>query len=80
MTQLIVNIEDVSLVDELKAAIKALRGVNSIIEMSETTTSNYDITQTDAYKEAMEDIRSGRIHHAESTDDMFMQILGYVPN
>ena len=35
--------------------------------------------ETKGYKEAMEDVREGRVFHAESTDDMFTQILGYVP-
>ena len=29
-----------------------------------------------AREEAMEDIRCGRVYHAESADDMFKQILG----
>ncbi len=35
-----------------------------------------DITKTSGYKEAMDDIKHGRVYHAESVDDMFKQILG----
>ncbi len=35
-----------------------------------------DITKTAGYKEAMDDIKHGRVYHAESVDDMFKQILG----
>lgn len=38
-----------------------------------------DITQTKGFKEAMEDVREGRVYHAESVADMSQQILGYVP-
>lgn len=38
MTQLIVNVEDISLVAELKRAIMMLRGVSSITEKTEATT------------------------------------------
>ena len=38
-----------------------------------------DITETASYKEAMEDVKAGRVYHAENTEDMFQQILGYVP-
>ena len=28
------------------------------------------------YKEAMDDVKNGRVYHANSVDDMFKQILG----
>jgi hypothetical protein len=37
---------------------------------------NEGITKTAGYKEAMDDIKHGRVYHAESVDDMFKQILG----
>ena len=40
----------------------------------------YDITKTAGFREAMDDIKHGRVYHADSVDDMFKQILGYVPN
>ena len=41
-----------------------------------TKAKNEDITKTAGYTEAMEDIKHGRVYHAESVDDMFKQILG----
>ena len=35
-----------------------------------------EITKTAGYKEAMDDVKHGRVYHAESVDDMFKQILG----
>ena len=37
---------------------------------------NEDVTKTAGYKEAMDDLKHGRVYHAESVDDMFKQILG----
>lgn len=35
-----------------------------------------DVTQTAGFHEAMEDIKHGRVYHADSVDEMFKQILG----
>ena len=40
MTQLIVNVEDVSLLAELKRAITMLRGVGSIVEKTDEAVPN----------------------------------------
>ena len=32
--------------------------------------------KTAHYKEAMDDVKNGRVYHANSVDDMFNQILG----
>ena len=39
-------------------------------------TKEYDITKTAGYREAMDDVKNGRVYHADSVDDMFKQILG----
>ena len=36
----------------------------------------FDITETTAFREAKNDVKQGRVHHADSVDDMFKQILG----
>ena len=35
-----------------------------------------DITQTAGYKEAIDDIKHGRVTSASSVDDLFKQVLG----
>ena len=35
-----------------------------------------DITQTAGYKEAMDDIKHGRVTSVSSVDDLFNQVLG----
>ena len=51
MTQLIINIEDVSLLSELKRAIKMLRGVGSV-SVKHDKTSALNATTLQAIKEA----------------------------
>lgn len=36
----------------------------------------YDITKTAGFREAMNDVKHGRVYHAKDVDDMFKQILG----
>lgn len=36
----------------------------------------FDVTDCDAYHEAMEDVEAGRVFHADNVEDMFAQILG----
>lgn len=76
MTQLIVNIEDASLLSQIKKACSLLKGVGSVKVVKQKP---QNVTSTKGYQEAMEDVRAGRVHKAENADDMFAQILGYVP-
>ena len=76
MTQLIVNVEDVNLLSQIKKACSLLKGVGSVKVVKQKP---QNVTSTKGYQEAMEDVRAGRVHKAENADDMFTQILGYVP-
>ena len=64
MTQLIVNVEDVSLLSELKHAIMMLRGVSSITEKSDVESSLNLVTQ-----QAIEDARSGNTLKCNSFEE-----------
>jgi len=77
MTQLVLNIEDASILPSLKRILGALKGV-SLASPDSTQSGSIadDISQTEGYKEAMEDKRCGRVYHARSAEDMFNQILG----
>lgn len=70
--QLIVNVEDISMVKDLKKAIRMLRGVTKV--------SMPRRKRLTGYEEAMRDVEEGRVYEAESVDDMFIKILGYVPS
>lgn len=52
-----------------------LQGVTSV-KVARPSSHTKDITKTAGYREAMEDIKEGRVYKAASTDDMFKQILG----
>lgn len=77
MSSIVLTITDESLLSQIKKACTLLKGVGEV-KVLKSTSSQKDITQTSGYKEAMEDIRLGRIYHAKNTEDMFQQILGNV--
>ena len=53
------------MLSEIKAAIELLPGVVSV-----TNSTSYDVTDCDAYREAMDDVKAGKIFNASSVDDM----------
>ena len=71
MATIILDVQDESLLTQIKKACQLLKGVASVRVHK---TKNEDITKTAGYKEAMDDIKHGRVYHAESVDDMFKQI------
>ena len=73
MATIVLDVQDESLVAQIKKACQLLKGVVSV-KVHKTKTE--DITKTAGNKEAMEDVKHGRVYHAESVDDMFKQILG----
>ena len=73
MATLVLQVPDESLVAKVKQACKMLVGVASV-KMQKP--KEYDITKTAGYREAMEDVKHGRVHHADSVDDMFKDIFG----
>jgi hypothetical protein len=75
MATILLNVPDESLVSKVKQICKMLQGVTSV-KVQKPKPRVEDITQTAGYKEAMDDVKHGRVYHAESVDDMFNQILG----
>ena len=73
MATIVLKVPDESLVSKVKQACKMLMGVASVKVQKPKET---DITKTAGYKAAMDDVRNGRVYHANSVDDMFNQILG----
>ena len=76
MATLVLQIPDESLVSKVKQACKMIVGVASVQLQRPEKKKVYDITKTAGYREAMDDVKHGRVYHAESVDDMFKQILG----
>ena len=79
MATIVLQVPDESLVSKVKQACKMLMGVASVKVQrptAATKTKDYDITKTAGYREAMDDVKHGRVYHADSVDNMFEQILG----
>ena len=79
MATLVIQVADESLVQKVKQACKMLVGVTSVKVQRDAKPKPLDITQTADFKAAKDDVKNGRVHQAESVEDMFQQILGYVP-
>jgi hypothetical protein len=73
MATIVLDVQDESLVAQIKKACQLLKGVASVRVHK---TKNEDITKTAGFKEAMEDVRLGRVKTASSVDDLFKQVLG----
>ena len=100
MATIVLDVQDESLLTQIKKACQLLKGVASVkvvskrekshaflnssereqtqAELKAHKTKTEDITKTAGYKEAMDDVKHGRVYHADSVDDMFKQILGDV--
>ena len=76
MATIVLQIPDESLVTKVKQACKMLMGVASVKIQKAAKQKEYDITKTAGYREAMEDVKHGRVYEAKNVDDMFIQILG----
>ena len=75
MATIVLQVPDENLVSKVKQACKMLMGVASV-KVQKSAPKIDDITKTAHYKEAMDNVKNGRVFHANSVDDMFKQILG----
>lgn len=76
MATLVLQIPDENLVNKVKQACKMLVGVASVKVQKPAKEKEYDITKTAGYREAMDDVKNGRVTHYDSVDDMFKSVLG----
>ena len=76
MATIVLQVPDETLVTKVKQACKMLMGVASVKVQKGAKPKEGDITKTEGYREAMDDIKCGRITHHNSVDDMFRSILG----
>lgn len=74
MATIELTVTDDSLLSKIVNACRILKGVEHVRVARKT--KDTDITQTAGYREAMDDIKHGRVHHADSIEDMVQQILG----
>ena len=73
MATIVLDVQDESLLMQIKKACQLLKGVASV---KVHRPKSEDITKTAGFKEAMVDLRLGRVKKASSVDDMFNQIHG----
>lgn len=66
--QIIVTLDDINLMQQVKKAIELMRGVKSVAIPRKKLICGLD--------RALKDVEEGRVYRAESVDDMFKQILG----
>ena len=66
MTQITINVENLSILPHLKKNLNAIEGV-SIAKPSRKKRSGIE--------EAYDDILAGRVYHADSVDDLFTQVF-----
>ena len=76
MATIILQIPDETLVSKVKQACKMLVCVTSVKIQKDAKPKNTDVTKTAGFREAMEDVKNGRVYQADSVDDMFKKILG----
>ncbi|MBR5689936.1 MAG: hypothetical protein IKX17_05775 [Prevotella sp.] len=66
--QMIVNVENASMMKDLKKAISMMRGVTKITVPRRRLTSSYE--------RSLRDLEEGRVYEAKDVDDLFKQCLG----
>ena len=71
MTSLILTVEDESMVLQIKRACQLLKGVVSVKVEHPKEHIEHDITKTDGYKEAWDDVEHGRVTEYKSTEELF---------
>lgn len=70
-SQLIVTIDDISLVKKISQAVKLIKGVSSVSVSKPQT----NILQSESYKAGIEDIKKGNVTTYSSSDDMFNDLM-----
>ena len=71
MATIVLNVPDESLVSKVKQVCKMLQGVASVKVQK---TKNEDITKTAGYKEAMDDVKHGRVTEYASLKDFYKEM------
>lgn len=66
--QILVNIEDMSMLKDIKRAISMLKGVGKITVPRRKRYSSYELS--------LRDLDEGRVYDAKDVDDLFKQCLG----
>ena len=74
MATLVLQIPDESLVQKVKQACKMIVGVASVKVQKTAMKKEHDITKTAGYREAMDDVKNGRVYHCDSLKDFYKEM------
>ena len=74
MATIILEVPDESLVSKIKSTCKMLVGVASVKVQKASKEKDYDITKTAGYREAMDDVKNGRVTTYDSVEDLFQKL------
>lgn len=74
MATLVLQIPDESLVQKVKQACKMIVGVASVKVQKTAMKKEYDICKTAGYREAMDDVKNGRVYHYDSLKDFYKEM------
>ena len=74
MATLVLQVPDESLVQKVKQACKMLVGVTSVKVQKPAKEKEFDITKTAGYREAMDDVKNGRVTHYDSLKDFYKEM------
>ena len=74
MATLVLQIPDESLVQKVKQACKMIVGVASVKVQKTAMKKEHDICKTAGYREAMDDVKNGRVYHYDSLKDFYKEM------
>ena len=74
MATIVLNVPDESLVSKVKQICKMLQGVTSVKVERPKKVKEEDVTKTQGYQEAMEDIELGRVTQYDSLKDFYKEM------
>lgn len=74
MATIVLDVQDDSLLTQIKKACQLLKGVASVKVQRKAKAKIDDITKTAGYKEAMEDIKHGRVTEYASLKDFYKEM------
>ena len=73
-SQIVLTIDDRSLVKRIADAVKLIKGVTAV----QIKQADDDILKSASYKAAMKDLREGNVTSYESADDLFDSLMNEV--
>ena len=74
MATIVLQVPDESLVAKVRQACQMLMGVASVKVQKKVSAKKLDITKTEGYKEAMADVKNGRVTTYASTGDFYKEM------